>query len=75
MGNSANREKQSGMYSSKYKGVCWDKSRNKWLANTQFNRKSIFIGYYDIEEDAALAYNKKATELFGEFACLNEITG
>ena len=35
--------------------------------------KNICIGYFDKEVDAALAYNKKAIELHGEFANLNVI--
>jgi hypothetical protein len=38
------------------------------------NQKRFHIGYYNIEEDAALAYNEKAIELFGEFVCLNIIS-
>ena len=37
------------------------------------NQKRIHIGYFTNEIDAAIAYNKKAIELFGEFACLNII--
>lgn len=29
------------------------------------------IGYYDYEADAAIAYDDRAIEFFGEFACLN----
>lgn len=59
--------------SSEYKGVCWDKSKGKWAVHIGFNYKKIFIGYFDEEKEAALAYNKRAQELFGEFAKLNII--
>jgi len=59
--------------SSQYKGVCFHKSRNKWQAMIRFNGIKQYIGCYPTEAEAAHAYNLKATELFGEFAFLNEI--
>lgn len=58
---------------SKYKGVAWHEKAGKWRAYITCNKKVIFLGFYAIEEQAARAYNKKALELFGEFAWLNEI--
>jgi hypothetical protein len=55
---------------SKYKGVSWSK-RNKWASVISLNLKRIHIGYFDDEIEAAKAYDKKAKELFGEFAYLN----
>jgi hypothetical protein len=57
--------------SSGYKGVTWDTSRNKWRAQVGFNGKSVTIGRFGNLEDAAQAYDDKATQLFGEFANLN----
>lgn len=56
---------------SKYKGVCWDKENGLWESQITINYKKIKIGRYRTEEEAAEAYDKKAVELFGEFACLN----
>jgi len=56
---------------SKYKGVCFDKYHKKWRATIRLNDVSSFLGYFDLEEDAAEAYNAAAEECFGEFACLN----
>jgi hypothetical protein len=39
-----------------YRGVIWEKNRNKWRARIQVNRKLIHIGYFDTVEDAARAY-------------------
>ena len=61
--------------SSRFKGVCWEKRRGKWKAQIQKNKKSIFIGRFLTEEEAALAYNNKASELFGNFAFLNDVKG
>jgi len=56
-----------------YKGVYWNKERNRWTAQIKFHRKSTYIGHFKSIKDAALAYNKKAVELFGEFARLNNV--
>ena len=69
--NKANSIKQKGQTSSKYKGVTWDASVNKWVAQKRFNKKTIKLGRYKSEEDAAIAYDKIAIKLHGEFAYLN----
>jgi len=51
-----------------YKGVCWDKNRNKWMAKIKYMGRLIYIGRFDSKEKAAEMYLKKAKELFGEFA-------
>jgi hypothetical protein len=38
------------------KGYCWDKNRNKWMVRFSSNRKQYFIGRYETEEEARLAY-------------------
>lgn len=58
---------------SQFKGVTWNKRKKKWVTQISFNRKRRFAGYFDNEIDAALAYNQKAQELFGEYALLNQI--
>jgi hypothetical protein len=55
----------------KYKGV--HRSHYKFESCITFNKERIYIGHFDTEELAAIAYNRKAKELFGEFACLNII--
>ena len=57
-----------------YKGVCWLKRDNKWLANITFNSKTIYLGKYNDIIDAAQAYNDAAIKYFGEYASLNEIS-
>lgn len=72
--NSMNREKsKSNKSTSEYKGVSWDKSRGRWHCKVKFDGKTINIGRFSDPIDAAVAYNKKAVELFGEFAYLNKI--
>ena len=55
-----------------YKGVYLTKN-NKFFSAIKFNRKSIWLGIFNTEEDAALAYNQAAIKYFKEFACLNKI--
>ena len=56
---------------SKYKGVGWHKKDKRWRARIKINGKTIFIGNFKDEVDAAIAYDLKAIELFGKYACLN----
>jgi hypothetical protein len=57
--------------SSKYKGVRWSKRDKKFRAGITCNKKTYYLGMFDDEIDAAKAYDKKARELFGEYAYLN----
>lgn len=70
--NGRNRKKYNG-HTSQYKGVSWETIRRKWHAQIKVNQVQIFIGRFDNEEEAALAYNKRALIEFGEFARLNKI--
>ena len=68
--NQQNRRPLTGC-SSKYKGVCWNRDKKKWQADITVKGWHIFIGYFDYEADAAIAYDDRAIEYFGEFAWLN----
>lgn len=57
--------------SSEFKGVSWHKSTKKWRAYINSGGKQQNLGVFGQEESAARAYDKKAVELFGEFAHLN----
>jgi hypothetical protein len=50
------------------KGVSWKVRDKKYIAQIQFKRKNYHIGSFDSPEEAKAAYDKKALELFGEFA-------
>lgn len=54
----------------KYKGVFQEKS-GRWRSQICANGTLHYLGKYATEEDAARAYDEKAKELHGEFACLN----
>lgn len=51
-----------------YKGVSFDKRRNCWHASVGFKGKNISAGDFSTAKEASAAYNKKAIELFGDFA-------
>ena len=58
---------------SKYKGVSWYKRDSCWRAYVNLNRRQLHLGYFDKEIDAVKAYNEKAEEIYGNFACINSI--
>jgi hypothetical protein len=55
-------------YSSKYKGVYWNKKNAKWMAGIGYQNKSYHLGYFDNEEEAHQAYRGAALLYFGERA-------
>lgn len=59
--------------SSKYKGVSFSNCRDLWYATITKDGQHFFLGRFEKEIDAALAYNNAAIELFGEFARLNDL--
>lgn len=63
----------SNKKSSKFRGVFWDKRTGKYVSQIWDGKRNIKIGEFDDEEEAALAYNKKALELKGDKAILNMI--
>ena len=68
--NQANRKKQLGL-SSQYKGVSWHKKDRKWMSSIKLNGKSIYLGEFNREIDAAYIYDDAARKYFGEFANTN----
>ena len=69
---SENRKNRLPWGSSKFVGVsklCDD----KFVARIKSNGKLYHIGTFKNEEDAAIAYNKRAIEIHGEFANINTI--
>jgi hypothetical protein len=77
--NQANQRKQSTKTTSRYKGVCLDRGRNRWMSYIGSNKdgatKRIYLGYWantpTNEIEAARAYDRAALEIYGEFANLN----
>ena len=58
-----------------YRGVCFDRSRNKWLASIQKNGVVKNLGRFQTAEQAFSAYCKAARELHGDFANLWSSSG
>lgn len=73
--NRVNQGKQlsrSGrMSTSQYKGVSWDKSRQKWIVAIGARDGHRSLGRYADEEQAARVYDAAALERWGQFARLN----
>lgn len=70
--NARNRTKTKKLGYSKFKGVSFNKRKNKWIAAIYINYKRHHLGYFKDEISAAKAYNKAAIQNFGEFARINE---
>ena len=54
-----------------FKGVVWNMSAKKWEAYIRMNIKRIYLGLFADPAEAARAYDKAATQYYGEFANLN----
>ena len=64
--NQHNR-KLSSNNTSNVKGVCFDKTAEKWKAQIQINGIKIHIGYFTNLDDAKSARINRANEAFGEY--------
>ncbi len=56
---------------SRFKGVCWSRNDEMWLAQIAVDGERIRLGLFEVEEDAARSYDGAATTLHGEFARTN----
>lgn len=55
-----------------FKGVTVDRY-SRWIAQINHKNKHYAIGTFNSEKEAAIAFNKKATELYGNDAILNKV--
>ncbi len=60
---------------SKYKGVWWDRRGKRWRSEIRVKGKKYWVGSFDNEESAAIAWNIKARKLLGKFAGINPVAG
>lgn len=70
--NMANK-RPSKKGSSQYRGVQWCKDSKKWRVDIVKNKVRKYLGKFESETDAAVAYNMAAIEIHGEFAYINKI--
>lgn len=70
--NQANKKKSANC-TSKFKGVSYYKKHKKFKVGIMVEGKTIHLGYFVDEAEAARAYNKAALKYFDEFAYLNKI--
>ena len=68
--NACNRRKHMTT-TSRFKGVT-KHSSGKWQAQIQVNKKSLYLGLFLSEHEAACVYDQAASLHFKEFAALNE---
>ena len=57
--------------SSSYKGVVWIPKTCRWRAMAGTNDNRVYLGEFETEVQAAIAYDNAARDLFGDFAVLN----
>lgn len=67
--NQQNTQSRGG--SSRYKGVSFNKKYGKWLGAFMFEGRHYYCGYWETEDDAARAVDKKRGEVCGDFASKN----
>ena len=63
--------KSPNQHTSKYKGVCWSKSHQKWEVAITVERVKKHLGYFNDEKEAARCRDEAAKQYHGEFVFLN----
>lgn len=61
----------NSMNNSKAQGICFDKSRNKWLASIKINGKSKYLGRYSNKDEALKARRLAEEQYFKEYSYNN----
>jgi len=58
-----NTSKDKNGFSSKYTGVSWDKTRNKWHSQIRINGEKKYLGRFNNEQDASDAYQTELSKI------------
>lgn len=68
-----NRRNEVNMreHTSTYRGVSWSPRGEAWVVRCGIGTKHLYLGVYNTQIEAALAYDAAAREHFGEFASTN----
>ncbi len=56
-----------------YRGVWYDKDLKKYRANIKPENKTVHLGCFKTAKEAAIVWNSKAVEIWGEYAFQNKI--
>ena len=70
-GSARMHRRPSVKHSSKYRGVYWCKDKRKWIAEIKVYKKQIRLGRFEVEKDAAIAYDEAARKYYGSLARTN----
>lgn len=73
--NRMNSRKELRSGASQYKGVALTENRKRYMARIKIDKRTISLGTFDTDIEAAIAYNHAAKIYHGEFANFNEIPG
>lgn len=68
--NNWNRKKPKNG-TSRFKGVSWYKNRKLWVAKIKEDGNQKTLGYFKDERHAAMAYDREAVRIQGNFAVIN----
>lgn len=71
--NQHQKQRNGKHFSSKYKGVYWNKDTKSWRTRITKNRKAYEGGLFNDEKGAARKYNELALIHYGEHAMINNL--